>query len=146
MSGSDRIRILVARIVEMHELLQALNVAVVKEPLLEVWPGGFGGRTLWRRHGHLARRRHLHLGVDHRGVLPPTHIWVGTRTEPASEERSKSQISVAETVRIGCESIGIRLGLVIESISRIEGQALIGGAKASKQRVHHDGRAGVGLI
>src|ERR1700737_3328888 len=64
MSGSERIRILVARIVEMHELLQTLNVAVVKEPLLEVWPGGFGGRTLRRWHGHVARRSHLHLAAD----------------------------------------------------------------------------------
>src|SRR5260370_13608559 len=36
MSGSDRVRILVAGIVEMYKLLQALNVAVVKETLLEV--------------------------------------------------------------------------------------------------------------
>src|SRR6202163_1468889 len=130
----------------MHELLQALNVAVVKEPLLEVWPGGFGGRTLWRCHGHVARRRHLHLAVDSRCVLPPTRVRVGTGIESASEESSKSQISVAETVRIGCESVSIGLGLVIESISRIERQALIGRAKAREQRVHHVGRASVGLI
>src|SRR5260370_18159719 len=48
MSGSDRVRILVARVVEMYELLQALNVAVVKEALLEVRNGGFGGGTLRR--------------------------------------------------------------------------------------------------
>ena len=36
MSGSDGERIHVARIVEMHELLQAFDVAVVKELLLEI--------------------------------------------------------------------------------------------------------------
>ena len=146
MSGSDRIGILVARIVEMHELLQALNVAVVKEPLLEVRPGGFGGRTLWRCHCHVARRRHLHLAVDSRCVLPPTRVRGGTGTEPASEESPKSQISVAEPIRIGGESVSIRLGLVIEGVSRIEGQALIGRSKAREQRVHHGGGASVGLI
>src|SRR5260370_41811378 len=40
MSGSDRVRILVARIVEMYELLQALNVAVVKKALLQVRTAG----------------------------------------------------------------------------------------------------------
>src|SRR5260370_36954045 len=110
----------------MHELVQALKVAGVKEPLPEVWSGGFGGRPLWRCHGHVTRRRHLHLAVDSRCILPPTRVRVGTGTEPASEESPKSQISVAETVRIGCESISIRLGLVIESISRIERHALIG--------------------
>src|SRR5207253_6140745 len=52
----------VARIVEMDELLQALGVAIVKELLLEVGPGRLGGTT-WRRHGHVARRGHLHLAV-----------------------------------------------------------------------------------
>jgi hypothetical protein len=46
----------VARIVEMDELLQALGVAIVKELLLKVGPWRLGGGTLWRRHGHIARR------------------------------------------------------------------------------------------
>src|SRR5260370_4359635 len=48
MSESDRVRIFVARIVEMYELLQALNVAVVKEALLEVRTRGFAGGTFTR--------------------------------------------------------------------------------------------------
>jgi hypothetical protein len=40
MSRSNRVRILVARIVEMHDLLEALKIAVVKEPFLEVRPRG----------------------------------------------------------------------------------------------------------
>src|SRR5258708_29899617 len=47
MSRTDRIRILVARILEMHELLQTLNGAVIKEPLLEVRPGCLGWRRVW---------------------------------------------------------------------------------------------------
>src|SRR5258708_1178123 len=69
MSGSDRVCILIARIVEMYELLQALNVAVVKESLLEVGPGGFGSRTLWRCQCRLARRNHLHLSGQRLGRL-----------------------------------------------------------------------------
>ena len=48
-SRSDRVgKAGVACVVEMYELLQALDVAVVKELLLEVWfPGpSFGGGTL----------------------------------------------------------------------------------------------------
>src|SRR3984893_7120037 len=103
MSGSDRIRILVARIVEMHELLQALNVAVVKDPLLEVWPGGFGGRTLWRCHSHIARTRHLHLAVDTWRGLSPIRVRVGPRAKAAPEESSQTQISVAEAIGISDE-------------------------------------------
>src|SRR5258708_21192904 len=53
MSGSDRVRKLVPRIVEVYELLQALDIAVVKEGLLEIWCGaGLGGGTLLRVHAH----------------------------------------------------------------------------------------------
>ena len=38
----------VARVVEVDQLFQAFNVAVVKELLLEVRPGRLGGGTLWR--------------------------------------------------------------------------------------------------
>src|SRR5438132_6609264 len=49
-SGSDVKRIYVARVVEVDELLQALDIAIVKELLLEVRPGRLGGGTLWRCH------------------------------------------------------------------------------------------------
>src|SRR5260370_25259733 len=51
----------VARVVEVHELLQALDIAVVEELLLEVRPRRLGSGTLWRCHGHIARRWHLHF-------------------------------------------------------------------------------------
>src|SRR6266849_5508904 len=145
MSGSDPVRILVARIVEMYELLQALNVAVVKEALLEVRTGGFGGGTLRRCHRDVARRSHLHLAVDSWCVLSPTDIRIGAGTEPAPEKSPESQISVPEAVRIGSEPVGIRLGLIIKSIPGIQGYALIGRAEARKERVHHGRRAAVGL-
>src|SRR2546430_13483495 len=37
----------VARVVEVHELLQALDVAIVEELLLEVRSWSLRGRTLW---------------------------------------------------------------------------------------------------
>src|SRR4029077_11023598 len=57
-SNVERNPLNVTRIVEVDELLQALDVAVVKELLLEVRPGRLGGGTLWRCHSHIARRRH----------------------------------------------------------------------------------------
>jgi len=74
MSGSDIIGIYVARVIEVDELFQALDVAVVKELFLEIadilavhdraWSLGRG--TLWRCHRHIARRRHLELAVNSR--------------------------------------------------------------------------------
>src|SRR5258708_21019670 len=116
MYESDLVCILIARIVEMYELLQALNVAVVKESLLEVGPGGFGSRTLWRCQCHVARRNHLHLAVDRWRVLPPTHVRVGAGTEPPPEENPESPISVFQAPRIGSEPVGIPPGLLIKNI------------------------------
>ncbi len=45
-AGSDIEGVDIARVVEMHQLFQALDVAVVEKLLLEVGPWGFGGRTL----------------------------------------------------------------------------------------------------
>src|SRR5438132_12384708 len=95
-SGSNIERIHVARVVEVDELLQALDVAVVKKLLLKVRPGRFRGGTLWRCHSHIARRRHLHLAVDTSCKFPPSHARVGPGTGTASEECSQSQVSVAE--------------------------------------------------
>src|SRR5437667_899724 len=69
-SGGDIERIEIARIVEVHELLQALDVPIVEEPLLEEGPRRLGG-TPWRCHGCVARRHHLELAVDTRRKLYP---------------------------------------------------------------------------
>src|SRR5260370_14514885 len=63
-SGSDRERKLVARVVKVYELLQALEIAVVKEPLLEIRSqAGFGGGTLCRCDGHHAGPRYMQLAL-----------------------------------------------------------------------------------
>src|SRR6266849_7199329 len=120
----------------MYELLQALDVAVMKELFLEVrFPGaGFGGGTLRRRHRHIASRGHLELAVNHWCKLYPRPVRVGAGTKTASEESSHSQISVAETERIPNEPKGIRRGLIIESIPGIQRHTLIGRAEAGEQR------------
>jgi len=140
-SGSDREgKAGVARVVEMYELFQALDVAVVKEPLLEVWfsDAGFSGGTLWRCRRHIANCGHLELTVNsqktgRRGcILYPRAVWVGARAETTSEESSHPQISVAETERIPNEPKGIRRGLIIESIPRIQRETLIGRTEAGE--------------
>jgi hypothetical protein len=88
MPGGDVERIYVARVVEVDELLQALDVAVVKELLLKVKPGRLGGGTLWRCHSDIARRRHLHFAVVKRCKLSPTRVRAGPGTETASEKSS----------------------------------------------------------
>src|SRR5260370_4231260 len=86
--GSDVVLIFVARVVEVDELLQALDVAVMKELLLEVRPRCLGRRTLRWRHSRIARRRHLHLAIGTRSKLCPGRVWVGSGTRTASQERS----------------------------------------------------------
>src|SRR5258708_11277866 len=113
MSGSDRVRILVARIVEMYELLQALNVAVVKEALLEVRTGGFGGGTLRRCHRDVARRSHLHFAVDSWCVMSPTDIRIGAGTQPPPQKNPHYHISVPPAVTSGCGPLVMRLCLRI---------------------------------
>src|SRR5882762_2704628 len=53
----------IARVVEVDELLQALDVAVVEERLLEVRPGSLGGRTLWWHQSDIAGAGRLHFAV-----------------------------------------------------------------------------------
>ena len=90
-----------------------------------VGQAGFGGGTLPRCHRHIAHRGHLKLAVNTWCKFYPLPVWVWGGAETTSEENSHSQISVAETVRIPDESKGIRRGLIIESISWIQRQALL---------------------
>src|SRR6266849_2453900 len=132
----------------MYELLQAFDVAVMKELFLEVrFPGaGFGGGTLRRCRRHIASRGHLELAVNHWCKLYPRPVWVGAGAETTSEESSHSQISVAEAERIPNEPKGIRRGLIIESIPGVQRQTLIGRAETGEQRrVRRRGCAGVHL-
>ncbi len=95
-SNVERNPLNVARVVEVDELLQALDVAVVKELLLEVRAGRLGGGTPWRCHSYIARRRDLELTVDSWCKLSPSPVRVGGGTEAASEEGPHAQVSIAE--------------------------------------------------
>src|SRR6266478_6468852 len=88
MSGSDREGKFVAGVVEVNQLLQALDVAVMKKLLLEIGPGCLGSRALWRCHGHIARRHYLLLAIDARRKRCPILVRVGSGTEATAEESS----------------------------------------------------------
>src|SRR5882724_11533190 len=103
----------------MHELLQALDVPIVEELLLEKGPWGLGG-TPWRCHGDVARRSHLELAVDTRRKRYPVRVRVGGGAESASEERPQSKVPVAEPEGIGSEPEGIRRGLIVEGVPGIQ--------------------------
>src|ERR1700683_4965998 len=106
----------------MNELLQALDITIVEELLLEVRlsRAGFRSGTLRRRHRDIASARHLELAVYAGRILCPIRIRVGGRSRAASEKSANSQISVPEAEGIRYKSIGSRRSLVVESISRIQ--------------------------
>src|SRR5712672_227891 len=76
----------VPRIVEMDELLQALDVAIVKELLLEEGPRRLGSKTLRRRHRHMTLRLRLLMAVVSRRELRPGRVRIGGGAGAASEE------------------------------------------------------------
>jgi len=134
MPGSHGEREDVARIVEMYELFQALDIAIVKELFLEVRPRCFGCGTLRGRHGDVARRGRLHSAVPGWCKLCPLRIRIGPRAGTASEKRPYSEVPVAESIWIPGEAEEIRGGLVIESVPRIQRQAQVGVAEAGEER------------
>ena len=80
-SGSDVERIDIARIVEMHKLLEA----IVEELFLEIRSRRLGGRALRRCHSDIAPRRGLHLAVARWGKLYPSRIRVDGTSEKAAQ-------------------------------------------------------------
>src|SRR4029077_7210812 len=130
----------------MHELFQALDVAIVEELFLKVRPWGFGCGTLRRRHGYVARRGRLHSAVPGWCKLCPLRIRIGPRTGTASEERPYSQIPEAESKWIRGEAEEIRRVLIIDRIPGIQRQAQIGIAKAGEKRPGIRGGAVVGTV
>src|ERR1700730_11021487 len=94
-SRSDRVgKAGVACVVEMYELLQALDVAVVKERLLEVRFSGasFSGGALPWCHCHIAHRGHLKLAVNTWCKLYPVPVWFGGSAETTSQKSFHSHI------------------------------------------------------
>src|SRR5579862_8518954 len=87
LSRLNGVRVYVARVVEVNELFQALDVSIVEELLLEIGSGCFRAAcALGWCQGYIASGGHLHLPVDRGCILRPTRVGVGSRTETASEE------------------------------------------------------------
>src|SRR5712692_2489449 len=131
---SYREGVYVARIIEVHELLQALDVAVVEELLLEVRSWSLRGRTLWWYQGDVACRRRLHLAIRSWRKLCPCIIRACPRAGTASQESSQSQISEAEAKWIRGKAEEIWLVLIIDGIPGIQRQAEISRAEAGEYR------------
>ncbi len=131
-SGCDGEGVHIARVVEVDELLEALYVTVVKELLLEVGSRGLGGGALRGCHRHVARRRGLHQPIADRRELCPGGVRI--RSGHAPQERSQSQVPVAEAGGVGREAEEIRLVLVVDGIPGIQGQAEVGGTETGEQR------------
>src|SRR5260221_12254464 len=124
----------VSGVIEVNQLLQALDVAIVEELLLEVGPRRLRGGALWRHHRDIACRRRLHLAVRSRRELCPIVIRARPRAGTASQEGSQSQGSKAEAKGICGEAEEIRRVLVINGVPGIQGQAEVSGAEAGEQR------------
>src|SRR6266481_6100251 len=75
----------VSGVVEVHQLLQALDVAIVEEFFLEVRSWRLRGGTLRRCHRHISCRRRLHPSIVEWRELCPIVIRACPRAETASE-------------------------------------------------------------
>jgi len=142
-SRGDVKRVDVACVVEMYELLQALDVAVVEELFLEVRSRSVGASgALCRHQSYIACRRGLHLAIGTGCELPPGLVWAGPGSVTAPQEFSESQISIGKAYGIARESKRVWRCLVIERISGIQRQAQIGRTEAGEQRSHIRVRTG----
>src|SRR5579864_4345562 len=105
MSTLDSKGIHVPCVVEVHELLQALDVAIVEELLLEV--GSRSVRTagaLRRYKGHVACGHGLHLTVGGWRKLRPTRIRAGKSRVTAPEKFAQAKIGVGKACGVGRKS------------------------------------------
>src|SRR5580700_4086897 len=130
-------------VIEVNELLEALDVTVVEELLLEVGPRRFGGWTLWRRQSHIACGTGLHSAIGRLCEWYPGGVRVGSGAETAAQESSQSQIGVCKTSRIGRKSQGVRGALIIKGVPGILGQSEVGIAETREQWRGGCGCAGV---
>src|SRR3989449_9647736 len=92
----------------------------------------------------ISRCRDLECAIGSRGERDPFGVRVGGRAETTSEERPQSQVSVAETERIGGEAEEIRRGLIVKRVPRIQRQPFVGRAEAGEQTVEYRDVAVVG--
>src|SRR5260370_34203587 len=119
----------VARVVEMHDLFEALEVAIVHVSLHKAWRGA---------HVDIAQSGHLELGVELRSAFKPLSIRIelAAIALQRAEEGADSLIDVCRSREVGAD-IGsvaalVGLALVIELQSGISGNAEITGGKVRK--------------
>src|SRR6266851_3374450 len=120
----------VAGVIEMHDLFQAFEVAIVHVGLDETWRG---------THVDVAQRGYLELGVELGRELDPRRIGIelAAIALQRTQKGSDSGIDVRRSGDIGSD-VGnvaalVGLSLVIELQSRISGNAEITGGKVCKQ-------------
>ena len=144
-SGLDVVRIEIARIVEVHELLEALDVPLWKNSF---WKYGPGASVVGHCGGVMATSRAVDtwnwpstLGAS--GV----QLEFGLGAEPNPLLRKVPSPRLCSRIRRDWRSRTerIRRGLIEERIPRIQGHAFIGRAEAREQRLHGGGLAGVAL-
>src|SRR5579864_5363544 len=129
-------------VVEVNQLLQALDVAIVEELLLEV--GSRSVRTacaLRRYKRHVACGHGLHLTVGGRSKLGPSRIRAGGSFVTASEKFTQAKIGIGKACGVERKSEGIRRALIKNRDSGILRQTEIGRAEASKEWSYVGGHA-----
>src|ERR1700741_3553029 len=129
-------------VVEVNQLLQALDVAIVEELLLEVGSRSIRTACALRRYqGHIACGHGLHLTVGSRSKLRPTRIRAGKSRVTAPEKFAQAKIGICEACGVGRKSERVWYGLIVNQVSGVPGQPEIGRAEASKEWSYVGGHA-----
>src|SRR6266850_2031503 len=113
-------RQIVASVIEVNDLLQALKVAIVRIRLDEVGT---------RPHIHVPQSRDLELPVKLRSELRPLGIWVETRI---SEKGTDSFVHKSEPGRVANESVLVRLILFVVRNRQVSRNANVCRSKVGK--------------
>src|ERR1700741_5534021 len=129
-------------VVKVNQLLQALDVAIVEELLLEVGSRSIRTACALRRYkGHVACGHCLHLTVGGWRKLRPTRIRAGGSFVTASKKFTQAKIGIRKACGVERKSEGIRGGLIKNRDSGILRQTEIGRAEASKEWSYVGGQA-----
>jgi len=108
----------IARVIEVDDFLQTLQVSIVHVCFRK----GLAIRTLGS-HVHVSSGGHLHKAVESRCQRCP--VRVRRRPRKISQKEPYSQVGEAETGWIGSKSETVRRALEVKRIGRILGQAKI---------------------
>src|SRR5207245_2259809 len=119
-SGLDLHPIHVARIVEVDELLQALDVTIVEELFLEVGTRSIRTACALRRYkGYIACGHGLHLTVGLWRKLRPTRVRAGSSRVTTPEKFAQAKIGICDACGVRRKPEGIRRALIINGDSRV---------------------------